>query len=427
MPDVIMPRLSDSMEEGTILRWLKTNGETVQRGEDLLEIETDKATMTYEADASGVLAIGVEEGATVPVGAVIGQLGDAAQAPTARSETPPTAAGRPDTPEAAATSQETKDVPRPRTNGPDRTPAVAGSQARTNGRVKASPLARRTAEALGVDLATVIGSGPNNRILKSDVVAASQVDESVTTSAEPAVAVAPAPAPVAAPAGPQPTVEELSRTQALIARRMAESRATVPEFEIQVDVDMSAAIEIRARLKELADAAPSLNDIVVKAAAVALRRHPRANGSYRDGRFELHPRVNVGVAVAANDALIVPTVFDADTKSLGAIAAETRQLIERVHAGKITPPELSGGTFTVSNLGMFGIDRFAGIINAPEAAILCVGAIRERPTAVDGQVVVRPIMSMTLACDHRILYGADAAQFLNKVRECLEQPLTMLL
>lgn len=402
MPDVIMPRLSDSMEEGTILRWLKTNGETVQRGEDLLEIETDKATMTYEADASGVLAIGVEEGATVPVGTVIGQLGDAAPA---------------------------------RTNGADGARSIVRAPTRPDRGVKASPrgvnaspLARRTAQALGVDLATVFGSGPHNRILKADVVAASQLTDSAgTRAAEPAVAVAPARAPEPVPARPQPTMEELSRTQALIARRMAESRATVPEFEMQVDVDMSAAIEIRSSLKQLAEPTPSLNDIVVKAAAVALRRHPRANGSYRDGRFELHPRVNVGVAVAADNTLIVPTVFDADTKSLGAIAAETRRLIERVHSGKITPPELSGGTFTVSNLGMFGIDRFAGIINAPQAAILCVGAIRERPTAVDGQVVVRPIMSLTLACDHRILYGADAAQFLTEVRECLEQPLTMLL
>ncbi len=434
MPDVIMPRLSDSMEEGTILRWLKTNGETVQRGEDLLEIETDKATMTYEADASGVLSIGVEEGATVPVGAVIGQLGDAAQTLGPEPQEPAEHTSNAPAP-AAASVQREKPVGVPAgTNGAGGTPSAAGPALRANGGVKASPLARRTAQALGVDLASVIGSGPNNRILKSDVVAASRAtDAAAAPAAEPAVAVATAPAPAppapAAPvaAGTQSTVEELSRTQALIARRMAESRATVPEFEVQVDVDMSAAMEIRSRLKQLADPAPSLNDIVVKAAAVALRRHPRANGTYRDGRFELHARVNVGVAVAAKDALIVPTVCDADAKSLGAIAAETRRLIERIHGGKISPPELSGGTFTVSNLGMFGIDRFAGIINAPEAAILCVGAIRERPTAVDGQVVVRPIMSMTLACDHRILYGADAAQFLNEVRECLEQPLTMLL
>jgi pyruvate dehydrogenase E2 component (dihydrolipoamide acetyltransferase) len=231
-----------------------------------------------------------------------------------------------------------------------------------------------------------------------------------------------APEPVAAATG-----EELSRTQALIARRMAESRATVPDFALEVEVDMSAALELRARLKELSEAAPSVNDFVVKAAAVALRRHPRANGSYKDGRFELHDEVNVGVAVAAPDTLVVPVVRNADGKSMGAIAADVRAMAAPVRDGAISAPELSGGTFTVSNLGMFGIDRFEGIINVPQAAILCVGAIRDRVVAVDGAPAVRPIMSMTLASDHRILYGADAAQFLAEIRTLLENPLTLAL
>jgi pyruvate dehydrogenase E2 component (dihydrolipoamide acetyltransferase) len=267
-------------------------------------------------------------------------------------------------------------------------------------------------------------------VLKADVVAAADA---------PAPAVAPtpvieAPQPVApAPpvVAPEPVVasagEELSRTQQLIARRMAESRATVPDFALEVEVDMSAALELRARLKELSDAAPSVNDFVVKAAAVALRRHPRANGSYKDGRFELHDEVNVGVAVAAPDTLVVPVVRNADGKSLGAIAGEVRAMAARVRDGAISAPELSGGTFTVSNLGMFGIDRFEGIINVPQAAILCVGAIRDRVVAVDGAPAVRPIMSMTLASDHRILYGADAAQFLTEIRTLLESPLTLAL
>jgi pyruvate dehydrogenase E2 component (dihydrolipoamide acetyltransferase) len=201
----------------------------------------------------------------------------------------------------------------------------------------------------------------------------------------------------------------------------------VPDFALEVDVDMTAAIEVRSRLKAVTSPAPSLNDIVVKACAVVLRRHPRANGSYRDGRFELHDSVNVGFAVAAPDALVVPVIRDAATKSLGAIAIETRRLAERVRSGAVTPPELSGGTFTVSNLGMFGIDRFEGIINAPQAAILCVGSVADRPVARDGRVVVAPTMTLTLACDHRILYGADAAAFLRDLRAALEEPLLIAL
>jgi pyruvate dehydrogenase E2 component (dihydrolipoamide acetyltransferase) len=225
---------------------------------------------------------------------------------------------------------------------------------------------------------------------------------------------------------------ELTRTQATIARRMAESKATIPEFTLTVDVDMEACVALREELKRMApagegaeDAArstPTYNDMVVKAAAVALREHPRANGSYRDGRVQLHSRVNVGVAVAAMDALIVPTVFDADTKSLGEVARETRTLIERVRDGTISPPELSGGTFTVSNLGMYGIRTFTAIINPPQAGILSVGSLERRAVANDGELQLRHTMSLTLACDHRILYGADAALFLARIRELLQTP-----
>jgi pyruvate dehydrogenase E2 component (dihydrolipoamide acetyltransferase) len=379
MGEIVMPRLSDSMEEGTILRWLVDDGAAVARGQEILEIETDKATMPYEADEAGVLSISAPEGSTVAVGSPIGAIGE-------------------------------------------RVPALAGS---VNGgaAINASPVARRVASRLGVALGGLVGSGPYGRILKADVVAASDA---------PAPAAAPAPvieAPRPALAAPAVAAsgEELSRTQGLIARRMAESRATVPDFALEVEVDMSAALELRARLKELADAAPSVNDFVVKAAAVALRRHPRANGSYKDGRFELHDEVNVGVAVAAPDTLVVPVVRNADGKSLGAIAGEVRAMAARVRDGAISAPELSGGTFTVSNLGMFGIDRFEGIINVPQAAILCVGAIKDRVVAVDGAPAVRPIMSMTLASDHRILYGADAAAFLGEIRSLLENPLTLAL
>jgi pyruvate dehydrogenase E2 component (dihydrolipoamide acetyltransferase) len=211
---------------------------------------------------------------------------------------------------------------------------------------------------------------------------------------------------------------------------MAESKATAPHFYLAAEIDMSRAVAGRALMKEGAaegDVIPSFNDMVVKACALALREHPRANAAYRDGRFELYSRVNVGVAVAARDALVVPTVFDADRKGLRQIASESRELAQRVRDGKITPPELSGATFTVSNLGMYGIDRFSAVINPPQAAILAVGAIAERPVVRDGEITTAHLMKVDLACDHRILYGADGAQFLARVKSLLEEPLSLAL
>jgi pyruvate dehydrogenase E2 component (dihydrolipoamide acetyltransferase) len=222
---------------------------------------------------------------------------------------------------------------------------------------------------------------------------------------------------------------EASRLQQLIARRMAESKATIPHFQVQTEVAMDAAIALRSGLKASAngEAVPSLNDLIVKACAIALRQHPRANGSYADGGFELHGRINIGVAVAGEDALVVPVVLDADTKSLGGIARETRRLAARVRSGEISPPELSGGTFTVSNLGMFGMTAITPVINPPQAAILGVGALREVLARVDGEVVDRTLMTLTLSCDHQILYGADAARLLADVRTLLETPLGLAL
>jgi pyruvate dehydrogenase E2 component (dihydrolipoamide acetyltransferase) len=225
-------------------------------------------------------------------------------------------------------------------------------------------------------------------------------------------------------------IEEPSKLQATVARRMAESKATAPHFYLEAEVDMTQAVHARTKVKEIAAAdlaVPSYNDMVVKAAALALREHPRANGAYRDGRFELYSRVNVGIAVAARDALVVPTVFDADRKGLWQIGTEARELSQRVRDGSITPPELSGATFTVSNLGMYGIDAFAAVINPPQAAILAVGAIRERPVVRDGDFVTAQTMRVNLACDHRILYGAQGAEFLARIRELLEEPFSLAL
>jgi pyruvate dehydrogenase E2 component (dihydrolipoamide acetyltransferase) len=426
--DVVMPRLSDSMEEGTILRWLKADGDDVKRGDELVEIETDKATMIYEADQDGVLAIVAQEGATLPIGDVIARIGEhGAGVAAAMPEAAVGASGN-----GAPVQQERATAPPPRvaeqatvTSPPAPAPPDPGE------RVKASPVARRMAREQGLDLGALTGSGPGGRIVKADIMAAGGGGAPSPAAAEPAPTAARAVTPLeTGTAKGEVQMQELSRTQQLVARRMAESRATVPHFTLQAELDMEQAVDGRSALKAAAredELVPSFNDMVVKACALALREFPRANGAYRDGRFELYSRVNVGVAVAAQDALVVPTVFDADTKSLREIAAETRGLATKVRDGTITPPELSGGTFTVSNLGMYGISNFEAVINPPQAAILAVGTLEPKPVVRDGEVVARHMMGVTLACDHRILYGAEAAEFLARVRTLLEHPVGLAL
>ncbi len=494
MSEIVMPRLSDTMEEGTILRWLKHDGEHVARGEELVEIETDKAAMTYESDSEGMLQTIAQEGDTLAVGAPIARVGeeinDAATphngsasaehgSASAEHESP-----RPDTPNGQAMpSAETHQPPET-----ERSPAVLNAEQESaiveppsppphsEERVKASPLARRIARETGVDLGGLTGSGPGGRIVKADVEVEVEGSSPVAPVAPAAVEPSAGASPPSYPSEPErPSVEdvasakgetttvELSRTQRTIARRMAESKATIPDFTLTADIDMERCVALRAELKRLSrtgdgrdkaavptgdgrdkaavptgdgrdrNVAPTYNDMIVKACALALRDHPRANGSYRDGRFELHARVNVGLAVAAgagdptSGALVVPTVFDADTKALGEIARETRVLAGRVRDGSITPPELSGGTFTVSNLGMYGIKSFTAIVNPPQAAILAVGAVAPRAIVRKKKLVARQTMSVTLACDHRILYGADAALFLARIRELLEEPAALTL
>ena len=455
MADVAMPRLSDSMEEGTILKWLKSDGDEVKRGEELVEIETDKANMTYEADQGGPLEIVAQEGDTLPVGGTIARIGGGSatggdsggteqESQAAGSEREP-GRGAEDAAESAeeedgggtATAEEGEAEPAGDENGNGASaqpsaPAPAADEG-GNGRVKASPIARRMARELGLELSGVKGSGPGGRIVKADVEAASKAGGAQAEQQAEEPQRAPAPAAVSGDAGSgkgETETQDLSRLQQTVARRMAESKATAPEFVLNVDVEMDKAVDLRKQLKAAAPEGtpvPSFNDFVVKASALALRDFPRANGAYRDGKFELYSRINVGVAVAGQDALVVPTVFDADRKSLGQIATEARTLAGRVREGKITPPELSSGTFTVSNLGMFGIQSFVAIINSPQAAILAVGAMAPTPVVRDGEITVRQIMRLTLACDHRILYGADAAEFLGRIRERLENPLLLAL
>jgi pyruvate dehydrogenase E2 component (dihydrolipoamide acetyltransferase) len=397
MPELVMPRLSDSMEEGTIVRWLKSDGDVVSKGEPIAEIETDKATVTCDADADGTLRIVAGEGQTVSLGGVIATIGDVTEP---RPASPAPAHPRPAAPSTVAAGKSSESD-----NGADR--------------VKASPLARRIARESQVDLRALSGSGPGGRIVKADV-----PQPAVAHGAKGAVTTLPP-----------------SRIQVQIAQRMSESKATIPDFTLHAEVAMEQAVELRTQLRKAgrggdgkgsaapdggALAIPSYNDMVVKACGLALREHPRANAAYRDGAFELYQRVNVGIAVAAHDGLVVPTVFDADRKSLLEIAREARRLAERVRSRQVTPAELSGGTFTVSNLGMYGVAGFSAIINPPQAAILAVGELREVPVVRDAQVVPGLRMSIALTCDHRILYGAPAAEFLGRVRQLLEQPINLI-
>ncbi len=422
MSEIVMPRLSDTMEEGTVLRWLKRNGEHVSRGEELVEIETDKAAMVYESDQEGALRIVAQEGDTLAVGATIAHVGEvssAVETPSAQARALAGAASRQASAPTDVAVHESTDPQPP----PADTPVHQGE-----GRVKASPLARRIANESGVDLHTVAGTGPGGRIVKADVEAAGT--SAPATSLGERVATAKG----------DTTIVELTRAQQTIARRMAESKATIPDFALQAEIDMEQCVALRSELKRLSpEEAPTYNDMVVKACALALHEHPRANGSYRDGKLQLHSRVNVGVAVAADSddpmggTLVVPTVFDAALKSLGEIARETRALAERVRDGIITPPELGGGTFTVSNLGMYGVRSFTAIVNPPQAGILSVGSLAPRAVVLaggadgGGEIVARHTMAVTLACDHRILYGADAARFLARIRALLEEPAALAL
>jgi pyruvate dehydrogenase E2 component (dihydrolipoamide acetyltransferase) len=448
--DIVMPRLSDSMEEGTILRWIKSEGDEVAVGDELVEIETDKANMVYESDAAGTLTeIVAGEGDTLAIGEVIARVGEPGETSSdgagakerekkggeegedagGGGERPEGADG--DEPDGADAGRE-KPAPSPEpSQAPAATAEPSGGAQDGDGRIKASPIARRLASERGLDLAGISGSGPGGRIVKADVERAGEGEPKA------------APAPEAAPAGPtagarerpetakgEVEVVELSKLQQTVARRMAESKATAPHFYLTAEADMTRAWDARARIKSRAredEVVPSFNDLVVKSCAIALREFPRANGAYRDGRVETYSRVNVGVAVAAQNALVVPTVFDADAKGLRQIATETRALAARVREGTITPPELSGGTFTVSNLGMYGVTSFSAVINPPQAAILSVGAIEEKPVVRDGEITTARLMAITLACDHRVLYGSDGAEFLDRVRALLEEPLGLAL
>lgn len=413
--DLAMPRLSDTMEEGTLGRWLKHEGETIAKGEVIAEIQTDKANMELEAFQGGVLEkILVQEGETVPIGqpiAVIGSGKDGAHRASQPSQDSQQAPMPTVEPEVA------QDVKAPEVQEAPPQQARPAAPSGPEGRIKASPLARRLAQEHSLELSGIRGTGPNGRITRQDV---EQAASSQPTQTEQA---APEPPPTVAVQASE--VQPFTRIQQIIAQRMVESKTQVPHIYLSLEIDMAKAIQLREDINALGGQKVSFNDIVIKGCAAALRAYPQANVSYTEGGTQYNSEVNVGFAIGQEASLVVPVIRNADQKSLRQIASEARALIEKARESKLSATDLSGGTFTITNLGMYGIDEFLAVINQPESAILAVGAIVQKPVVENEQIVIGHRMRVTLSADHRVLYGVHAAQYLSKLKELLEQPLNL--
>ncbi len=435
--EVVMPQMGADMEEGTIVRWLKKEGEPVERGEIIAEIETDKANVEIEAFESGVFRkVLAGEGDTVSVGTIIAVIASpeedvsqyekgavaAAPAQPAKKEAP-AAADAPEAAEAEPPAPPAKKETRATAEAPEaaetKPPAAASRPAApTDGRVRASPVARKLAQERGIDLTQVRGTGPDGRIVRRDVEAAIEST---------AGAAAPAPAPAAAAGAPAETVV-MSRMRQTIARRMAQSKREAPHYYITADIDMRDAERLRHQLNDAYgdDLHVSVNDLIVKASAMALARHPIFNTWFVDGEIRQHRPINVCIAIALDDGLIAPAILDCGNKALAEIAQASRSLAERARSGALKAEEYSGGTFTISNLGMYGVETLIAIIQPPQTAILGVGAVRPAPVVRENQVAVSELMKAALSADHRVTDGAQGAQFLNEVRRLLENPATLL-
>ncbi len=428
MAEVIrMPRMSDTMEEGNIVGWLKEEGEVIEAGETIAEVETDKATMELDSFVDGVLLhIAVKEG-PVPIDgviAVVGEKGEDWQAAIA-------AAGSSNG-SAEAEAPATEEAPKPaETAAPAPAPNTPTSEDK---RLKASPLAKSMAKEAGIDISTIQGSGDQGRIVKKDVEAAI-----ANPPAAPAPTPAPAPVAKAEKAAPPPVVPftfgggeanyedtPISQMRKTIARRLGESKFTAPHFYLTIDINMDKAVQLRKRLKEVSPAKVSFNDLVIKAAAAALREHPAINSSWLGDAIRTNHDIHIGVAVAVPDGLLVPVIRYANMKTLSQINSEVRHLAGKAKEKKLQPAEMQGNTFTISNLGMFGIEEFTAIINPPDSCILAVGTIVQKPIVKDGQIVVGNMMKVTLSCDHRVVDGATGAQFLQTFQEILEDPIRLL-
>ncbi len=440
---VHMEALSPTMEEGQIVRWLKSEGDGVANGDILAEIETDKATMELVARGDGVLrVVMLPEGGTAPVGDVIAVIagadedvsefegrsgpageGDASEPGTEDTSSPAEA-------ERAAGPEESTMEPRPE--------AAPASEAGPDGRIKASPLARRLAEEAGLDLSSIPGSGPGGRVVKRDVEEAREGAAAAPEPAAPAAAETPAarpPAPAPEPwadAGASEGYEEVkvSQMRKTIAKRLTESLSPVPHFFLTIEVDMSRVLQARKTLNQVVEGDGdriSVNDLIIKATAGALRRHPSCNAAWHGDTIRRFQHVHVGVAVAVEDGLITPVIKHADRKGLVQISREVKELAGRARKKRLQPDEYTGSTFSISNLGMFGIREFTAIINPPEAGILAVGETKEIPVVEEGDVVVRPRMRVTMSCDHRVIDGATGAAFMATLRAMLEEPSAILI
>ena len=427
--EVQLPALSPTMTEGKIVKWLKKEGDSISSGEAIAEVETDKSNLEVEAFDDGVLLkILVPEGETGKVGApiaVIGQKGEKVEASAAPAKPAAAPAPAPAAPTPAA-----RPAPKPAPAGPAQVVPIrraeeAPAPSEDNGRLRASPLAKRMAREEGLDLAGVQGSGPSGRIVKRDVEAA--IGQAGQAAVAKAPATAPRPAPVAVPmfGRREPDVIPISGMRKVIGQRMAEVKPGVPHFYVTVDIDMEEAVKVREQAKA-AEVKISINDLIVKASALALRRQPKVNVSLQGDRILQFHTADVGIAVAIEDGLITPVIRDADQKSLGTIGAESRELAERARRKALKPEEYSGGSITVSNLGMFGVDSFIAVINPPQASIVAVGAVAEKAVVREGKVVVRKTMSATFSGDHRIVDGALGAQYLQELKALLEQPTKLL-
>ncbi len=429
--EIIMPQMGFDMKEGTVVRWIKREGDPVAKGEPIAEIETDKAVVEIEAFDAGVLRkVYVKEGATVPVGQIIGVI---AKPGETVADAPPSApalarAG----PAAAPPAGEGPSEPKPRVSVADSErvpgaakvlaspapPALAAAPATPGERVKASPLARREAEARGIAIERVAGTGPGGRITRKDV-----IDFAQKAPARPA------PAPSAAPAVQLGQTVPLSRIRQAVARSMSKSKQEIPHFYVTVTVDMTRAVDLRKQLNEALgeEARVSFNDMVIKAAALAILKHPLFNATFGEQGVQVHSQVNIGMAVALESGLVAPAIPNADRKSLAEIARETKSLAERARAGRLSAQEYGTATFTVTNLGMYGVESFSAIITPPQAAALAVGSIQKEAIVKDGQVAVADVMRVTLSCDHRVVDGAMGAAYLADVRSMLESPVRLLL
>jgi pyruvate dehydrogenase E2 component (dihydrolipoamide acetyltransferase) len=423
--EVKLPRLGQGMESGTIVKWLKSEGDKVEKGEPLYELDTDKVTQEVEAEASGVLLkIAISSG-EVEVGKTIAVIGEQGEKVDVAPKEPE---GNGATAQAARDGDHEDDAHEEGSPGRareddrergrrasagdmgDQVTEVRQPSGDNGGRVKASPLARRIARERGIDLAAVAGTGPDGRVVAEDV-------ERTAASG--------APAPAGAPALPLEGVEvqQLSSMRKTIARRLTEAWQA-PVFQLSLTVDMARALELRARLVELHgdSVKPTISDLLTKVAAAALMRHRAVNALYKGDAVELYPTANIGIAVAIPNGLVVPVITGCERKSVAEIAAARAAIVERARAGKLQQADLEGGTFTISNLGMYGIEHFIAVLNPPQAAILAVGSIEDRVVAVDGQPAVRPRMEITLTCDHRAVDGATGSEFLRDLKGFLEEP-----